>query len=107
MVANNEIDFAVTRALLIQACHALDHGSHAVNETAIAKAFGAEAILRIVDRSIQICGGLGVSEDLPIARISREVRPFRVYDGPSEMHRWAIARRAVGAAKRAAREAQS
>ena len=107
MVADNEIDIAGTRALLIQACHALDHDSHAANETAIAKTFGAEAIFRVVDRSIQMCGGLGVSEDLPIARISREVRPFRVYDGPSEVHRWAIAKRAVGAAKRAAREAQS
>ena len=107
MVANNEIDIAATRALLIQACYELDHGSHAANETAIAKTFGAEAIFRIVDRSIQMCGGLGVSEDLPIARVSREVRPFRVYDGPSEVHRWAIAKRTVGAAKRAARESQS
>ncbi|MGW0183742.1 acyl-CoA dehydrogenase family protein, partial [Nocardia sp. NPDC003345] len=40
---------------------------------------------------------------LPLARLSREVRPFRIYDGPSEVHRWAIAKRAVGAARRAAR----
>jgi alkylation response protein AidB-like acyl-CoA dehydrogenase len=40
-----------------------------------------------------------MSEDLPLARISREVRGFRVYDGPSEVHRWAIAKRAVSAAK--------
>lgn len=105
LVADNEIDIAATRALLVQACHALDQGSHASNETAIAKTFGAEAIFRIVDRSIQMCGGLGVSDDLPLARLSREVRPFRVYDGPSEVHRWALAKRAVGAAKRAAREA--
>ena len=50
---------------------------------------------------MQMCGGLGVSADLPLARLSREVRPFRIYDGPSEVHRWAIAKRAVGAAKRA------
>lgn len=105
MVADNEIDLAATRALLIQACHALDLGSQAANETAIAKTFGAEAIFRVVDRSIQMCGGLGVSDDLPLARLSREVRPFRVYDGPSEVHRWAIAKRAVGAAKRAGRGA--
>jgi acyl-CoA dehydrogenase len=103
MVADNEIDIAATRALLIQACFALDQGSHAGNETSIAKTFAAEAIFRIVDRSIQMCGGLGVSDDLPLARLSREVRPFRVYDGPSEVHRWAIAKRVVGAAKKAAR----
>ncbi|MGV8873240.1 MAG: acyl-CoA dehydrogenase family protein [Rhodococcus sp. (in: high G+C Gram-positive bacteria)] len=107
MVADNEIDIAATRALLTSACFELDRGGHASNETSIAKTYAAEAIFRIVDRSIQMCGGLGVSDDLPLARLSREVRPFRVYDGPSEVHRWAIAKRTIGAAKRAAREAQS
>ncbi|MGI9207986.1 MAG: acyl-CoA dehydrogenase family protein [Rhodococcus sp. (in: high G+C Gram-positive bacteria)] len=102
MVADNEIDIAATRALLVQACWELDRGSHAANATSIAKTFAAEAIFRIVDRSVQMCGGIGVSEDLPLARLSREVRPFRVYDGPSEVHRWAIAKRAVGAARKAA-----
>lgn len=105
MIADNEIDIAATRALLVQACWELDQGSHAANATSIAKTFAAEAIFRIVDRSAQMCGGLGVSEDLPIARLTREVRPFRVYDGPSEVHRWAIAKRAVGAVRKAAREA--
>ncbi|MCX0275003.1 acyl-CoA dehydrogenase family protein [Nocardia zapadnayensis] len=102
MVADNEIDIAATRALLVRACWELDNGQQAGNATSIAKTFAAEAIFRVVDRSIQLCGGLGVSEDLPLARLSREVRPFRIYDGPSEVHRWAIAKRAVGAARRAA-----
>ncbi|WP_067855609.1 acyl-CoA dehydrogenase family protein [Nocardia shimofusensis] len=102
MIADNEIDIAATRALLVRACWELDQGDHAGNATSIAKTFAAEAIGRIVDNSIQLCGGLGVSDDLPLARLSREVRPFRIYDGPSEVHRWAIAKRAVGAARRAA-----
>ncbi|MGV9835782.1 acyl-CoA dehydrogenase family protein [Nocardia niigatensis] len=101
MIADNEIDIAATRALLIRACWELDRGEPAANATSIAKTFAAEAIFRIVDRSVQMCGGLGVSGDLPLARLSREVRPFRIYDGPSEVHRWAIAKRAVGAARRA------
>ncbi|MET0453782.1 MAG: acyl-CoA dehydrogenase, partial [Mycobacterium sp.] len=104
MVADNEIDMAASRALLIRACWELDQGAPASDATSIAKTFASEAIFRIVDRSIQMCGGLGVSDDLPLARLSREVRPFRVYDGPSEVHRWAIAKRAVGAAKRAAQD---
>jgi alkylation response protein AidB-like acyl-CoA dehydrogenase len=102
MVADNEIDIAASRALLLQACWELDQGGPASDATSRAKVFASEAIFRVVDRSIQMCGGLGVSEDLPLARLSREVRPFRVYDGPSEVHRWAIAKRAVGAARRAA-----
>ncbi|WP_280220052.1 acyl-CoA dehydrogenase family protein [Nocardia neocaledoniensis] len=106
MIADNEIDIAATRALLTRACWELDRGEHAANATSIAKTFAAEAIVRIVDRSMQMCGGLGVAADLPLARLYREVRPFRIYDGPSEVHRWAIAKRVVSASKRARREAE-
>ncbi|WP_372733553.1 acyl-CoA dehydrogenase family protein [Nocardioides sp.] len=95
LVADSEIDIAATRALLLQACWELDQGERASMSTSIAKTFAAEAIGRIVDRAIQMCGGLGVSDDLPLARLSREVRPFRIYDGASEVHRWSIAKRAV------------
>jgi acyl-CoA dehydrogenase len=104
MIADNEIDIAATRALLTRACWELDRGEPAGDATSIAKTFAAEAIFRIVDRSMQMCGGLGVAADLPLARLAREVRPFRIYDGPSEVHRWAIAKRAVRAARRAGRE---
>ena len=106
-VADNEIDIAATRALLTQACWELDQGGHASNATSIAKTFAAEAVFRIVDRSVQMCGGLGVSGDLPLARLSREVRGFRIYDGASEVHRWSLAKRVIGAAKKAAREARA
>ena len=107
MVADNEIDLAASRQLLLKACHELDLGNHASNETSIAKTFAAEAYSRIADRSMQMCGGLGVSADLPIARLSQELRPFRIYDGPSEVHRWAIARRAIGRAKKAQAAAEA
>ncbi|WP_026918190.1 acyl-CoA dehydrogenase family protein [Gordonia shandongensis] len=102
MIADNEIDLAAARALLVRACYELDRGEHASDATSIAKTFGAEAFSRVIDRSIQMCGGLGVSEeDLPLARLANEVRPFRIYDGPSEVHRWAVAKRAVSRARRA------
>jgi alkylation response protein AidB-like acyl-CoA dehydrogenase len=95
MIADNEIDLAATRALLHQACLELDAGDRASRSTSIAKTFAAEALHRVADRSVQMCGGLGVSRDLPVARIARELRPFRIYDGPSEVHRWSLAKRAV------------
>lgn len=97
MIADNEIDLAATRALLMEACAQLDAGQRATKATSIAKTFAAEALYRVVDRSTQLCGGLGVSRDLPVAKIARELRPFRIYDGPSEVHRWSIAKRAVRA----------
>lgn len=103
MVADNEIDIASTRALLTRACWELDQGESASTATSIAKTHAAEAIFRIVDRSTQMCGGLGVSEDLPLARLTREVRPFRIARRSLRgVHRWAIAKRVIGAAKRAA-----
>jgi len=95
LIADNEIDLAATRALLSEACGELDAGGRAAHLTSIAKTFAAEALYRVVDRSQQMCGGLGVSRELPVARIARELRAFRIYDGPSEVHRWSIARRAV------------
>jgi len=95
MIADNEIDLAATRALLLRACEELDAGHRATHATSIAKTFAAEALYRVVDRAVQLSGGLGVSADLPVAKIARELRPFRIYDGASEVHRWSIARRAV------------
>ena len=100
MIADNEIDVAASRGLVRQACWELDRGESAAQATAMAKTFTAEAVWRVVDRSLQICGSLGVSGDVLLSRFLREVRPFRIYDGPSETHRWAIAKRVVGAAVR-------
>jgi acyl-CoA dehydrogenase len=94
LIADSVIDIEASRALIRRAADALDSGSRGSNETSIAKVFVSEAVYRVVDRAIQLCGGDGVSHDLPLARFLNEVRPFRIYDGPSETHRWAIARRA-------------
>ncbi|MGD9529099.1 acyl-CoA dehydrogenase family protein [Pseudonocardia sp.] len=98
MIADNEIDIAASRGLIMQACWELDQGRSAAQATAIAKTFTSEAVWRVVDRALQICGALGVSGDVLLGRFLREVRPFRIYDGPSETHRWSIARRVTRAA---------
>jgi len=94
-IAQSVIDIETSRALIWQCAWALDQGRPARHESSVAKAHVAEAVGRVVDRSLQICGSLGVSGDVPLARIYAEVRPFRIYDGPTETHHWAIARRAV------------
>lgn len=93
MIADSEIDIAASRLLIWQACTELDEGRSAAQSSSIAKTFVAEAVGRVVDRSLQICGALGVSGDILLSRYYREVRPFRIYDGSSETHRWAIAKR--------------
>jgi acyl-CoA dehydrogenase len=95
MLADNEIDIAASRQLIWNAAGALDAGLPARAETSICKTFVAEAVFRIADRSMQLCGGSGTLTDHPIARILIESRAFRIYDGPSEVHRMSIAKRAV------------
>lgn len=97
MLADSEIDIEASRALILRTAWELDTRSAAASQlTSVSKTFVAEAVNRVVDRAVQICGALGISAaDAPLARLYREVRPFRIYDGPSETHRFAIARRAV------------
>jgi acyl-CoA dehydrogenase len=95
LLADNEIDIEASRALILKTCWDLDTGAPAGHITSITKTFVAEAVNRVVDRALQICGALGVSGDAPLSRLYREVRPFRIYDGPSETHRWSIGRRVV------------
>ena len=53
----------------------------------------SEALFRVADRCVQILGGLGMTQDTIVNQMFREIRGFRIYDGPSEVHRWAIAKR--------------
>ncbi|MDX6527580.1 MAG: acyl-CoA dehydrogenase [Gaiellales bacterium] len=94
LIADSVIDLETSRALIRQTCSAIDAGASGSSASSVAKVFVSEAVFRVVDRAIQLCGGVGVSHDLPLARFLTEVRAFRIYDGPSEVHRWAIARRA-------------
>jgi acyl-CoA dehydrogenase len=94
LIADSVIDVEASRSLIRSAAGVLDSGGHGRHETSVAKVFVAEAVWRVIDRSLQLTGGDGVTGDLPLARFQNEVRPFRIYDGPSETHRWAIARRA-------------
>jgi (R)-benzylsuccinyl-CoA dehydrogenase len=53
---------------------------------------GSEMIHRVADRAMQMFGGMGMTKDMPLEYISRASRVWRIYEGPSEVHRWFIAR---------------
>jgi acyl-CoA dehydrogenase len=78
--------------MVLQAGWAHERGSEIRHESSICKVFVAEAVNRIIDRAVQMCGALGVSGDTPLEHFYREARAFRIYDGPSEVHRMVIAR---------------
>lgn len=96
MIADSEIDIETSRSIIERTALLLETDPKAGSQlSSIAKVHCSEAIHRIIDRAVQLCGGDGVSDGLPLAQYLNEVRPFRIYDGSSETHRWAIARRAA------------
>lgn len=93
MVADSEIEMHAARLMIWHAAWLLDNGEKARHETSMAKVFVAETVNRVIDRAVQICGAHGISEDWPLAMLYREHRAFRIYDGPSEVHRMSVGRR--------------
>jgi acyl-CoA dehydrogenase len=99
MIADNEIELAAARALLWQVSWQVAKGDKSTEASSRAKVFISEAVSRIVDRAVQLCGGLGTSEEMVTGRIYADVRAFRIYDGASEVHRMSIAKRAARRAR--------
>jgi acyl-CoA dehydrogenase len=98
MLADNAMDIHVARLTILHTAWLLDRGSHAASESSMAKVICSEAVYRVADRCMQILGGLGTTRDTVVERIFRDARSFRIYDGPSEVHRWSLGRRIVKSA---------
>lgn len=93
MVADSHIDLHASRLMTRDCATRLDAGLSVKTESAMAKVFVAEAVNRVADRAAQMMGALGMSDDTAVALIVRELRPFRIYDGASELHRATLGRR--------------
>ncbi len=93
MLADNEMDIRMARLAIWHTAWVLDQNERGTTESSMAKVVCSEAIWRVADRCVQIMGGQGVTGETLVERIFREVRGFRIYDGPSEVHRWSLARK--------------
>lgn len=92
LLADNMMDLHHCRLAVQHAAVLLDQGEEAREETSMCKVYCSEKLSAVVDRSLQVLGGWGSSHDTAIARIYQNIRAFRLYDGPSEVHRWALGR---------------
>ena len=99
LIADAVIDLETSRALILRVAWLLDSGHDAGMASSIAKTHCSEAAFRVIDSAIQLCGSDGILS-APLGRFLAEVRPFRIYDGSNETHRWSIARRTMRARKR-------
>ncbi|RZM01103.1 MAG: acyl-CoA dehydrogenase [Variovorax sp.] len=93
MLADNLIDLQQAALMIDWCAGVLDTGSLGTAESSMAKVAVSEALYRIADRCVQVMGGAGVSGDTIVEQVFREVRAFRIYDGPTEVHKWSLAKK--------------
>lgn len=93
MLADNLIDLQQAALMIDWCAGVLDSGSQATTESSMAKVAVSDALFRVADRCVQVLGGTGVSRDTIVEQIFREVRAFRIYDGPTEVHKWSLAKK--------------
>lgn len=92
-LADNEMDMHTTRLTIQHCAWVLDQGDQGNVESSMAKVISSEAIWRVIDRSVQVLGGRGVTSESIVERIFRDARAFRIYDGPNEVHRMSLAKK--------------
>lgn len=103
MLAENRIDLKQAELMIYWCAGVLNSGDLGTTESSMAKVAVSEALMRIADRCVQVMGGTGVTDKTIVEQVFREVRAFRIYDGPTEVHKWSLAKKA----KREWREQQA
>jgi acyl-CoA dehydrogenase len=91
-LADSVIEINAARWMVYQAAWMLDQGFDAREQIAMVKVFAAETLGKVVDRAVQVFGGMGFCKELPIERYYRDARVYRIFDGTSEIHRTVVAK---------------
>jgi acyl-CoA dehydrogenase len=92
MIADSEVELEAARWLILKAAWTVDQGEEPRHASSMAKLYGARMVNDVVDRVMQIHGGMGYTRELPIERWYRQVRLMRIYEGTDEMQRLIISR---------------
>lgn len=95
MLADSVIEINAARWMVYHAAWMLDQGLDAREQIAMVKVHAAETLGRVVDRAVQVFGGMGFCKELSIERYYRDARIYRIFDGTSEIHRGVIAKSAL------------
>ena len=94
-IADSAVEIEAARWLVLNAAFTLDNGEDNRHLASMAKLYGANMGNRVVDRVLQIHGGMGYTKELPIERWYREARLWRIYDGTDEIQRMIISRNLI------------
>ncbi|WP_258111645.1 acyl-CoA dehydrogenase family protein [Alicyclobacillus sp. SP_1] len=92
MIADSAVEIEATKWLVLRAAWLAEKGLDARHQSSMAKLFGTNMANRVVDRVLQIHGGMGYTKELPIERWYREMRLWRIFEGTDEIQRFIISR---------------
>src|SRR5947209_3375991 len=92
-IAVSAAEIQACRLLTLDAAHKIDQGDEARVEISLVKFVAARALNEVIDRAIQVHGGLGLTDRTPLAAMWAQARGGRIYDGPDEVHRMVVSRR--------------
>ena len=92
LLAENRIALQQCELMIDWCAGVPDTGSLGTKESSMTKVAVSELLMKIADNCVQVMGATGVSGDTVVEQIFREVRAFRVYDGPTEVHKWSLAK---------------
>jgi len=93
MLAEILIDLKQAELMVYWCADILDTGVLGTAESSMTKVAVSEALMRVADRCVQVMGGQGVTGDTIVEQVFREIRAFRIYDGPTEVHKWSLAKK--------------
>ena len=93
MLVDNLIALKQSELMVDWAAGVLDSGAAGSSESSMTKVAVSEALYAVADRCVQVMGGAGVCGDTVVEQIFRELRAFRIYDGPTEVHKWTLAKK--------------
>ena len=88
-----------TRLMTYHCAWKLDRGLDVRNEISMIKWYATEMAYETVDRAMQTFGAMGMTKELPLALMQAKLRTMRIYDGPTEVHKWVVARNLLGTRK--------
>jgi acyl-CoA dehydrogenase len=84
------------RLMTYEAAWRIDRGIEARTQVSMIKAYATEMAWEVVDRAMQTFGAMGMTKELPLQQMANESRLMRIYEGPTEVHKWVVARNTLG-----------
>lgn len=102
-VADSATRIHACRLMTYEAATRIDRGDDARTQVSMIKAYATEMATDVIDHAMQTFGAMGMTKEMPLAQMANETRLMRIYEGPTEVHRWVIARDLLGLKRQAGR----